>query len=78
MSIQLNYFFLHPVYFVGNVEFLISIKTFFIDKTRIVSKKWLVNNLVLPFWAKVCQSAIQSDNSFKSYRTYKRLHVKNP
>ena len=39
------------VYVDRKMEFLVFIKTFFMDKTRTIKQKWLVNELVLSFWA---------------------------
>ena len=39
------------IYFGEKMEFFIFIKTFFMVKMRTIGKKWLINELVLSFWA---------------------------
>ena len=39
------------IYFGGKMEFFILTKTFFMDKTKKISQKWLVKKLAIYFWA---------------------------
>ena len=56
-------FCLYLVYFDGKIVFLISRKTFFMDKIRTIGQKWLVKKLVLSFWAlKKCTKARSNPN----------------